>query len=99
MSYFSNKMTIDGLKCGARRSFLGSDQYIVTFERQFADLPQILKINWNKPALGGEKELPEGYGFELIDIKYSLNTDSYDVTVRTKQKYWGDVTGYQAQIE
>lgn len=98
MSYYNNNMTVDGLKCSAFRGGLGGD-YCVIFEREFATIEQIEAIDWSKPVLGGKGVLPDGYGFDLLNITYKANSKSYEVTVRTKRQYWGDVTGYQERID
>lgn len=98
MSYYKNDMTVDGLKCSAFRSGPGGD-YVVTFEREFATIEQIEAINWARPTLGGKGVLPDGYGFDVLNIAYKANSRSYEVTVRARQQYWGDVTGYQAEID
>ena len=97
MSYYKNDATIDGLKCCVHCGGPGCD-HVVIFEREFASIEQIEGINWAQPALGGECTLPAGYGFDVVRVDYRANTRSYEVTVRAKQQYWGDVTGYRAEI-
>lgn len=105
MSHYGKRWRIDGLISGGiMRSFSVNGRYIVTFEREFASLDQIEAINWERPTIeyigahGSEPGLPEGYGFEVVDIKYESNTKSYRVELKTASQYLGDVTGYQTQI-
>ena len=55
-------------------------------------------ISWDKPEIQGECILPEGYGFEVADIRYSAATRSYTVELQVAQQYLGDVAGYEAQV-
>ncbi len=87
------------------RSNPANGRYTVVFEREFASLEQIEAVNWDKPTVeyigphGSEDGLPEGYGFEVEDIRYRSSTKSFDVILKTASQYLGDVTGYQDQID
>lgn len=97
---------IDGVIAGPiTKDPFQNGRYIILFEREHASLEQIEAIHWDHPAIqrlpgcrAGEG-LPEGYGFDLMDIKYHHNTQAFEATVRTAKQYLGDVTGYQAQID
>lgn len=100
------KWIIDGLPAGIiMRSNPSNGRYTVVFEREFASLEQIEAVNWDKPTVeyigphGSEDGLPEGYGFEVEDIRYRSSTKSFDVILKTASQYLGDVTGYQDQID
>lgn len=90
------------LSCAASPA---NGRYTVVFEREFASLEQIEAVNWDKPTVeyigphGSEDGLPEGYGFEVEDIRYRSSTKSFDVILKTASQYLGDVTGYQDQID
>lgn len=105
MSLYGKRWLIDGLTAGMiMRSVPGNGQYTVVFEREFASLEQIEAVNWAKPTVeyigphGSEAGLPEGYGFEVADIRYQNSSRSYQVILKTASQYLGDVTGYQDQI-
>ena len=104
MSLYGKRWLIDGLTAVIMRSVPGNGQYTVVFEREFASLEQIEAVNWAKPTVeyigphGSEAGLPEGYGFEVADIRYQNSSRSYQVILKTASQYLGDVTGYQDQI-
>lgn len=106
MSLYGKKWLIDGLPAGIiMRSNPSNGRYTVVFEQEFASLEQIEAVNWDKPTVeyigphGSEDGLPEGYGFEVEDIRYRSSTKSFDVILKTASQYLGDVTGYQDQID
>ena len=104
MGFFGKYWKIDGVMAAFITRGGVNGQYRVLFERENASLEQIEGINWAKPVIEKltnrdcEQGLPEGYGFEVVDITYANNTKSYTVTVKTAQQYLGDVTEYQAQV-
>ena len=53
---------------------------------------QVAKRLWD------ELGLPEGYGFELTDIRYQHSGRYFVAEVRTASQYLGDISGYEAQI-
>lgn len=81
--------------------------YTILFERCFEEnsLEEIEKIDWSQVTVVKLRDnypdfdLPEGYSFAVKDITYSLNYDSYEVTLEVDKQCWGDVTPYQAQID
>ena len=90
MSLYGKKWLIDGLPAGIiMRSIPANGRYTVVFEREFASLEQIEAVNWDKPTVeyigphGSEDGLPEGYGFEVEDIRYRSSTKSFDVILKT----------------
>lgn len=103
MSFFGKYWKIDGVTASLITRGGQNGRYQVLFERENASLEQIEGINWAKPTIEKltdrecELGLPEGYGFEVVNITYANNTRSYTVTVQTAQQYLGDVTEYQAQ--
>lgn len=103
MSQLGKRWEIDGVTAAyiTRGSVNGS--YVVTFERVMASLEAIESINWAKPevkclAEGELFGLPEGYGFELADIRYEHNSGIYRAEVRTAKQYLGDVSAYEEQV-
>lgn len=105
MSHYGICAKIDGVPCGLiLRDPTRNGRYQAVFERELASLDKIEAINWAKPTVEKltdrdcEQGLPEGYGFEVVDITYANSTRSYTVTVKTAQQYLGDVTEYQAQV-
>lgn len=100
MSLFPNDSRIDDIPCGVTAmGGIKGVEYQVTFEREHASLEQIEAINWKRPRLDWKCPLPKGCGFEVADIRYSMGTRSYTVTLRLKEQYLGDVTRYQEQID
>ena len=73
--------------------------YRAYFSRDHASIEQIEAINWQRPVLSGPCELPAGYGFDVSRIDYAMGTKTYIVSLRVREQYLGDVTGYQAQID
>ena len=104
MGFFGKYWKIDGVTAAFITRGSQNGQYQILFERENASLEQIEGINWSKPTIERltdrecELGLPDGYGFEVVNITYANNTRSYTVTVRTAQQYLGDVTEYQAQV-
>ena len=80
-------------------------RYCVTFERSEASLDQIENINWSMPVIAritesqAELGLPEGYGFQLIDLRYQHASRNFIAELQTEQQFWGDVSAYQSQIQ
>lgn len=102
---FGERWIIDGVTAGPiRPHYPNNGHYSIIFEREYAFLEQIEKINWEKPAIRNisgrtnEPGLPEGYGFEVVKIEYNSSGRYYTVEVRTASQYLGDVTEYQEQI-
>ena len=102
MSFYTNKITIDGVRCGyvARESANG--RYYAVFEREFASIEQIESINWMRPVVKAPKKekcpLPAGYGFKVDKITYDSGTKSYHVYFHTAEQFLGDVTPYKEDI-
>lgn len=105
MGFFGKHWKIDGVAAACITRGRENGRYEILFEREDTSLEQIEAINWAMPAVERltdrdcETGLPEGYGFEVVDITYAHGTRSYTVTVRTARQYLGDVTEYQAQAE
>lgn len=103
MGFFGKYWKIDGVTAAFITRGGVNGQYRVLFERENASLEQIESINWTRPVIEKltdrdcEQGLPDGYGFEVVDITYANNTRSYTVTVQIAQQYLGDVTEYQVQ--
>ena len=105
MSKLGTRWEIDGIPAAFITRSAVNGHYCITFERENATLEQIEQIQWVKPTIvrltdhENELGLPEGYGFEVTDIRYQHSGRYFTVEVRTAQQYLGDVTGYQAQID
>lgn len=80
-------------------------RYCVTFERDQVTLEQLEQIDWSHPQIqrlsdnAQEFGLPEGYGFQVADIRYLHQSRLFVVEVQTAQQYLGDVRDYQLQVE
>lgn len=79
-------------------------EYKLTFGHD-TTLAQLEAIDWAQPEIeivgkkkAGKQYLPEGYGFTLQEINYSSRPKQWEVRIKTAVQYYGDVTGYQAQI-
>ncbi len=107
MSMFAKCWKIGGVIAGpVTRDPAANGRYRVIFERDNgAELEKLEAVDWARPAVEelpenrGRSGLPEGYGFELEDVRYRHEGRYFEVTVRTARQYLGDVTGYQAQID
>lgn len=84
--------------------FRRNGEYKLTFGHD-TTLAQLEAIDWAQPEIeivgqkkAGKQYLPEGYGFELQEISYSSRPKQWEVRIKTAVQYYGDVTGYQAQI-
>lgn len=104
MSKLGIRWEIDGVPAAFITRGAINGRYCVTFERALATLEQIEQINWFHPVIQkvtetqGELGLPEGYGFELTDLRYQHAGQNFVAEVQTAQQYLGDVTEYQSQI-
>lgn len=104
MSKLGTRWEIDGIPAAFVTRSAVNGHYCITFERENASLEQIEQIPWSSPSLRRltereeEPGLPEGYGFELTDIRYQHSGRYFVAEVRTARQYLGDVTGYQAEI-
>ena len=107
MSYYGENWSIDGVIAGILTRN-GLDGYRAVFEREYASLEQIESINWDAPVVKyigiqkGDCEkpvLPEGYSFEVTDVEYQNEAKTFNVYLKTKSQFLGDITGYQAEID
>lgn len=104
-SKLGKRWRIDGIDAAFVMRGRANGHYKITFEKSVSTLDQIESINWAAPSIqklsgsDGELSLPEGYGFELVDITYSHASQIFVVEVNTAKQYLGDVTGYQSEIE
>lgn len=99
MSLYGEACKIDGLRCGLVMRGGANGQYRAVFEREFASLERIETINWSRPTVEGDTVLPAGYGYEVKEIEYDMNTCSYTVHLQVAEQYLGDVAGFQAQMD
>lgn len=104
MSKLGTRWEFDGVPAAFVTRSAVNGHYCITFEREEASLEQIEQINWSRPAIQrltdrqDELGLPEGYGFELTDVRYQHAGRYFVAEVRTASQYLGDVSAYQAQI-
>ena len=104
MSRLGKRWRIDGVDAAFIMRGATNGQYQITFEKSDSILEQIESINWATPTIQklstveGEFGLPEGYGFELVDIRYSHSAQTFAVVVSTAKQYLGDVTEYESKI-
>lgn len=80
--------------------------YTIRFNKTDATLADIEGIDWAHPVVervvGNAEQfhcLPEGYGFKLNAVNYVGSLQEYVVEISVLTQYFGDVTGYQAQID
>ena len=104
MSLYSQHWKIDGVSAAFIARGVENGRYQVLFERENAELPTIEAIHWEQPTVEHlmdreELGLPEGYGFEVVDITYHHKLKSYFVELQVAKQYLGDVTEYQSQVE
>lgn len=98
MSYYGIGGTVNGLPFGLALRGVTNGQYRVVFEREYAKLEDIEKLDWKNPEIQGECILPKGYGFLVEAITYSSDRRAYTVHLQVDSQYLGDVTGYQEQV-
>lgn len=99
MSYYGTVGTVNGLLFGLAMRGAGNGTYQVVFEREYASLEEIEKIDWKTPDIQGECILPKGYGFQVKAITYNSDQRAYTVHLQVDSQYLGDVTGYQEQVK
>lgn len=98
--FYGKKWTIDSIPMGfVQRS--GTEEYTVRFERENASLDQIEAINWERPEIASLVDetcpLPRG-GFDVAGITYNHSERTFDVTLRLKAEFFGDVSAYAAEL-
>lgn len=98
MSYYGIGGTVNGLPFGLALRGVVNGQYRVVFEREYAKLEEIEKLDWKNPEIQGACILPKGYGFLVEAITYSSDQRAYTVHLQVDSQYLGDVTGYQEQV-
>lgn len=105
MSLYGETWRIDGVSAGVILRGSVNGRYKVVIEREYAELPQIEAIHWEKPTVEHlrtdrpeETGLPEGYGFDVVRITYDSAARSYTVELQVASQYLGDVSGYQEQV-
>ena len=95
----NSKPTVNGIPCEPGRVLGPGGRYIVRFDKADATLEQIEGIDWAHPTLVGTGDsLPSSYGYEVEDIQYRYQYGNFQVHLKVKQEYLGDVTAYAAQV-
>lgn len=104
MGMHGRKVRVNGLVCGLiLREAGNTGGYELVFERENATLEQLEAVDWTRPEMeylsgySGTK-LPEGYGYELVNMAYHHNDKTWRVRLAVGTQYYGDVTGYQEQV-
>ena len=99
MSYFGQHWRIHGVITGPISRGSANGRYRVVIEREFAELPAIETIDWSQPAIEhlrtditDEFGLPEGYGFQVVNITYDSATRSYTLELQPTEGI-GLITG------
>ena len=96
----SNQPTVNGIPCNPGRVLGPGGHYIVEINKGDATLEQIEAIDWSNPTLENTGDsLPDSYGYEVTDVRYSYQYKKFQVHLKVKEEYLGDVVGYQAQIQ
>ena len=100
MSLYGQTWRINGVTAGLILRGSANGRYKVVIEREFAELPQIEAISWEKPAVEHlrsdrpqETGLPEGYSFDVVRITYDSATRSYTVELQVAQ-----IAGEEAKL-
>ena len=84
---------------------MAGSRYTVCFDKNQAALEDIEKINWEHPAVvrvdadENAVALPEGYGFKLVELRYTSLMQEYRAEIEVLAQYLGDVTGYREELE
>ena len=106
MAFFGRNYKIGGLYCGhIMRMGAHGQTYQIAFEREFATLEQIEAIDWEHltvetlPTASVPCPLSADYAYKLIKIDYNSDGRYYTASVQMARRLWGDVTGYQAEID
>lgn len=105
MSQLGIRWRIDGVPVSFITQDTASGRYRVIFERDEATLEQIEQIHWDAPTVKrvtetlAEPGLPEGCGFELLELRYQHTTQSFTAEVQITRTFWDDVTVYQKQLK
>ena len=101
----SKNWTIDGVPAGLILRDVAGSRYTVCFDKNQAALEDIEKINWEHPAVvrvdadENAVALPEGYGFTLVELRYTSLMQEYRAEIEVLAQYLGDVTGYREELE
>ena len=91
----SNQPTVNGIPCNPGRVLGPGGHYIVENNKGDATLEQIEAIDWSNPTLENTGDsLPDSYGYEVTDVRYSYQYKKFQVHLKVKEEYLGDVVGY-----
>lgn len=87
------------------RSTYNDGRYTVKFGHDVT-LANLEAINWKNPAVvvpepksQHKTYLPVGVGFKLEELTYSSHPKEWTAEICITDRYLGDVTGYQAEID
>ena len=106
MAFYGKHYKIGDLYCGyVHRSGAHGQTYEIIFEREYASLEQIETIDWEHltvetlPTASVPCPLSADYAYKLIKIDYNSDCRYYTASVQMARRLWGDVTGYQDEID
>ena len=86
----SNQPTVNGIPCEPGRVLGTGGHYIVEISKSDATLEQIEAIDWAHPTLVGTGDsLPDSYGYEVTDVRYSYQYKKFQVHLKVKEEYLG----------
>ena len=95
MSLYGQTWRINGVTAGLILRGSANGRYKVVIEREFAELPQIEAISWEKPAVEHlrsdrpeEIGLPEGYSFDVVRITYDSAPAAIPWNCRCSLNIW-----------
>lgn len=102
--YYGKNFKVNGLPCAMiMREGYETGRYKMIFERDQCTIEEIEAVDWTHivvEELRTQKSpIPEGYSFKLNKVEYTSYNKSYVVIVSTDAKEYGDITGYQEEIE
>lgn len=102
--YYGKNFKVNGLICAMiLRKGYAEGRYEMIFERDYCAIEDIESVDWTHievEELKGQKSpLPAGYSFNFKKVEYTSYNKSYVVTVETDKKEYGDITGYQEEID
>lgn len=102
--YYGKNFKVNGLICAMIfRKEYAEGRYEMIFERDYCAIEDIESVDWThievEELKGHKSPLPAGYSFNFKKVEYTSYNKSYVVTVETDKKEYGDITGYQAEID
>lgn len=101
MSLYGKKWSICGVPTGYIRR-VGTKDYEIHFEREYATIEDIESIDWQQPVIelltGEECPLPAG-SFATTNISYNDPKKYYALFAELRAVCYGDVAAYAQELE